>query len=107
MRLWDLGKLSTVRLLTDVHHVPVTSLSWYHPSGGLLCVGAADCSASLWSTNDGLHLATLSGHEGWVLDVCFAQHTFLLATASRDCTVRLWDPTTLATINVLGHDKVS
>lgn len=108
VRIWDLGKLSTVRVLANTHRVPVTSVSWYQPSGGggLLCAGAADCTASLWSTTNGACLAKLSGHEGWVLDVCFAHHAFLLATASRDCTVRLWDPTTLSTTNVLKHDKV-
>ena len=107
VRIWDLTTLSTVGLLSGAHHVPVTSVSWYQPTGGLLCAGAADCSASLWSSDNGSQLATLSGHKGWVLDVCFAYHASLLATASRDCTVQLWDPTALTTTGVLKHSEVS
>ena len=107
VRVWDLGALETSMVLANVHKVPVTSVSWHKPSGSLLCVGSADCTASLWNTRDGRYLTSLQDHNDWVLDVCFLPNSSLLATASWDRTVKLWDSAKQKLLgNLAHHSKV-
>src|SRR5271170_5939624 len=49
----------------------------------------------------GAALQTLEGHGNWVSTVVFSQDGKLLASVSRDDTVRLWDPATGATLQTL------
>src|SRR5436305_1648010 len=52
-------------------------------------------------------LQTLDGHSDAVNAVAFSQDSKLLASASWDMTVRLWDPATGATLQTLaGHSGV-
>ena len=51
-------------------------------------------------------LITLGGHEDDVVSVAFAESGRLVATASLDGTVRIWDPHTSAELQVLtGHSR--
>ena len=58
-------------------------------------------------SHNGSYLGTLKDHNGWVLDVSFATGDCMLATASWDKFVRVWDSNTQSLINTLGgHNKV-
>ena len=103
--IWDLSNLEVVVTLKGVHKVPITAVSWYQPSGRLICTGSADNTAALWNAESGKHLSNLRGHFGWVLGSCFAPVGNFLATASWDKTVRIWDPGSQTLINALnGHN---
>src|SRR5262249_3379810 len=82
------------------HTGPIRCLA-FAPDGGLLASGAAHdgdffqplraAEARVWDTGTGKERAVLRGHGGGVWSVAFARGGQLLAPASDDTTVRLWD----------------
>src|SRR5688572_22004970 len=69
--------------------------------------GSRTCAAGSGATSGGLchlDLQTLRGHTGVVTSVSFSSDGSLLATASADATVRLWEVATGRAIRTLrGH----
>ena len=78
------------------HMGPVLGLG-LHPCGRVMASGSCDCNVVIWFLADiagagptWLSIATLFGHEDYVRACSFREDGQLLATASRDRTVRLW-----------------
>lgn len=56
-----------------------------------MVTGAGDNTARVWDCDTQTPMATLSGHQNWVLCVAWSPDGETIATGSMDCTVRLWD----------------
>lgn len=63
----------------------------FHPNGRILAMGGDGASLRLWQV-DGTDFKTFLGHEKAILDLTYSREG-LLASASADGTVKLWDET--------------
>ena len=52
---------------------------------------AADTTLRIWNAEDGRHLATLTGHLEGISDISWAPDSQIIASASDDKTIRLWN----------------
>jgi len=55
-----------------------------------LAAGGADRAVQLFSVKNGEHIASLSGHKGWLTSIAVFGPT-RLASCSEDGTIRIWD----------------
>ena len=111
VRLWNPNTGQLLHTLTR-HTGHVFSVS-FSPDGQILASASGDNTVRLWNPNTGQLLNTLIGHltgsiagreVGGVLSVSFSPDGQILASASGDNTVRLWNPNTGQLLNTLiGH----
>ena len=110
-----------VSLNTPEGHKELVSCIAFSHDGALLASASDDNTIKLWDAATGVTLKTLEGHThsaasveffrgnivGWVPSITFSLDSTLLASASRDKTVRLWDTTTGTALRTLeGHTEV-
>ncbi|MBV8887978.1 MAG: hypothetical protein JO235_28825 [Chroococcidiopsidaceae cyanobacterium CP_BM_RX_35] len=112
VKLWSLdGKLRKVLK----GHQGIVRAVVFSPDGTQLVSGSVDSTAKLWRS-DGTLLTTFAQHKAPILSVAYISHarygdslgitrsgSTLIASASGDRTIKLWQPdgTTVATLN--GH----
>lgn len=90
-RAFDLHRYRNFRTFTSPRPAQFSSLA-VDVSGELVSAGAQDSfEIFLWSMQTGRLLEVLGGHEGPVSSLCFSPVQSVLASASWDRTVRLWD----------------
>lgn len=114
-RIWDTGT-GTPKHTLGGHTGWVLCVSW-SPDAKILATGSMDKTIRLWDPELGKSTGTgpLSGHAKWVTSIAWQPYhlwhdsTARLASASKDCTVRIWVANTGRTEHVLsGHkDSVS
>ncbi|KAK9239150.1 WD40-repeat-containing domain protein [Lipomyces kononenkoae] len=91
IRAWDLIRYRNFRTFTAPDRLQFSSLA-VDPSGEVVCAGSLDDFAiHLWSVQTGQLLDRLSGHEGPISCLSFADDGGVLASASWDKTVRIWN----------------
>ncbi|XP_014678751.1 PREDICTED: periodic tryptophan protein 2 homolog [Priapulus caudatus] len=91
VRAYDLYRYRNFRTFTSPHAVKFSSLAIDH-SGEIVCAGGHDTfEIFVWSMQNGRLLDILTGHQGPISSLCFSKARAMLASASWDKTMRLWD----------------
>jgi WD40 repeat protein len=88
VQLWDLSTVMPIRALKPAGFVRKLA---YAPDGATLAVGQTDGIISLFDPATGHLLASSRGHAGTIFGMGISPDAKLLATASSDATVKLWD----------------
>src|SRR5262249_45028822 len=102
VRLWE---VSTGKKMIDIPATPpsapntpapppnvVLSLV-ISPDGKQLAIGGTDAQIHLFNTSDGKLARSIPGHTSSVTSLAFHPSGAVLASCSKDRTVRLWNPT--------------
>ena len=98
VRLWN---LQTGRhTLFPGHTAAVYALAF--SSTGSMASGGSDNTVHLWNRQTGRR-QILQGHTDWVLGVAFSRDGSLLATASRDRKIKVWDANGRFLRDLTGH----
>ena len=111
-RLWDCDTGTPLHTLSG-HTSWVLVVSW-SPDADMLATGSMDNTVRLWSPKTGQAIGSaMKGHTKWVRSLAWEPYHLQshnqprLASASKDCTVRIWDTVTRRIENVLSGHKGS
>jgi Prp8 binding protein len=102
--LWNAsGNCENISVLTG-HKNAVLDVKWSQCSE-FIATASADKTAAWWDGNNSVRIKKLQGHDGIVNTIDTSKiSSKLLATASDDCTVKLWDVRVKGCTSTLEHD---
>ncbi|XP_014479327.1 PREDICTED: notchless protein homolog 1 [Dinoponera quadriceps] len=110
VRFWDIFT-QTPYYTCEGHRHWVLCISW-SPCGSKLASACKNGSIYLWDPNTGKQIGrAMTGHKMWVTSLCWEPYhknpeCQYLASASKDCDVRIWDTKRSQTCRTLsGHTK--
>ncbi|XP_043574109.1 notchless protein homolog 1 [Chiloscyllium plagiosum] len=95
VRFWDLST-ETSQFTCKGHKHWVLSIAW-SPDGKTLASGCKNSQIFLWDPRTGKQIGkVLTGHSKWITYLCWEPlhinpQCRYLASASKDCSVRIWD----------------
>ena len=98
IRLWDLDSLEAVQVLSWRDNMNAVRFS---ADGETVIAGASDGELTVWRVVDGTRIAAINSHEFAVTGLDQNAEDGMVATASIDETVRLWD---LETVDENGRN---
>ncbi|KAK3099531.1 hypothetical protein FSP39_005884 [Pinctada imbricata] len=91
VRAFDLNRYRNFRTFTSPRPSQFSCLT-VDSSGEIVCAGGMDTfEVFVWSMQTGRLLEVLAGHEGPISSLSFCTNKSLLASASWDKSVKLWD----------------
>ncbi|MGI9506534.1 MAG: c-type cytochrome [Geminicoccaceae bacterium] len=88
VRLWDLESLEAIQVLSWQANMNAVRFA---ADGETVIAGASDGELTVWRVADGTRLAAISSHDFAVTGIDQNAGDGMVATASIDETVRLWD----------------
>jgi WD40 repeat protein len=92
--LWDTGGGPARRFFGPIQGLFNYRQPAFSPDGRQVALAVERTVAAIHDATTGLELNRLAGHEDFVSAVVYSPKGDVLATGSRDGTVRLWDPAT-------------
>ncbi|KAK9378685.1 WD40-repeat-containing domain protein [Kockiozyma suomiensis] len=107
-RIWDTDTGTPISVLKG-HDKWVLCVAW-SPEADVIATGSMDSSVRIWDIKTGKQLGNaMRGHSKFVTSLAFEPSHLLeenrgirLASASKDCTVRVWDVASRTIIQTLG-----
>ncbi|KAL1574274.1 periodic tryptophan protein [Candida albicans] len=91
IRAWDLIRFRNFKTFTATSRVQFNCLA-VDPSGEVIVGGSQDTfEIYVWSVQTGQLLDSLTGHEGPISCLTFGKENSILASASWDKTIRIWN----------------
>ncbi len=100
IRLLEPSFFSEIRSI-DAHKQGATSVAW-HPTKPVLLSGGRDAMLKCWNGREQYKcIVELPAHNYAIYTIVFNTAQQLIATASRDKTIKIWDANTLETLQKL------
>ncbi|GFQ97883.1 notchless protein homolog 1 [Trichonephila clavata] len=111
VRLWDINT-ETPQFTCKAHKHWVLCIAWA-PNGRKLASACKNGQICIWDPKTGKQLGrTLSGHRSWINAIAWEPlhlngECRRLASASKDCSIRVWDIITCQTVHILNSHVAS
>jgi len=91
IRIWDIDAGKILRKISMEGGGFVICADWSHDNKRI-ALGASDHKIRIYDIFQGKFTKTLLGHDDWVHSVAWSPDNFLIASASFDQILRIWEP---------------